>query len=154
MAHALGEVVGLGLRNLAHCPVELNLMPESTLNWVQFNQKKPYFIATVFSLVLVVFASELFVQQAGVGQPGGVDKLNRRSSQPMQEEAEKFKKDSGGNEEVATGGRAIRQLVQDRYYWADVLTELHRVMIAVEAGTGANFVPPPAYGLKGSFPPR
>src|SRR5579872_5323622 len=54
VAHSLGEVVGLGLRNLAHCPVELNLMPESTLNWVQFNQKKPYFIATVFSLVLVV----------------------------------------------------------------------------------------------------
>src|ERR1700729_3936448 len=57
VAHAMGEVVGLGLRNLAHCPVELNLMPDSTLSWVQFNQKKPYFIATVFSLVLVVFAS-------------------------------------------------------------------------------------------------
>src|SRR3989441_6906945 len=51
VAHSLGEVVGLGLRNLAHCPVELNLMPESTLKWQAFNQKKPYFIATVFSLV-------------------------------------------------------------------------------------------------------
>src|SRR5579872_4818246 len=57
VAHSLGEVVGLGLRNLAPCPVELNLMPDSTLNWIQFNQKKPYFIATVFSLVLVVFSS-------------------------------------------------------------------------------------------------
>src|SRR6267142_2683378 len=56
VAHSLGEVVGLGLRNLAHCPVELNLMPESTLKWQSFNQKKPYFIATVFSLVLVAFA--------------------------------------------------------------------------------------------------
>src|SRR5713226_9438947 len=58
-AHRLGEVVGLGLRNLAHCPVELNLMPESTLRWQAFNQKKPYFIATVFSLVLVVAAMGL-----------------------------------------------------------------------------------------------
>jgi hypothetical protein len=41
-------VVGLGLRNLAHCPVEMNLMPDSTLRWQAFNQKKPYFIATVF----------------------------------------------------------------------------------------------------------
>src|SRR5882672_3952499 len=63
VAHSLGEVVGLGLRNLAHCPVELNLMPESTLSWVQFNQKKPYFIATVFSLVLVVFASSLLFKK-------------------------------------------------------------------------------------------
>src|SRR6266850_580197 len=56
VAHSLGEVIGLGLRNLAHCPVELNLMPESTLKWQAFNQKKPYFIATVFSLVLGIAA--------------------------------------------------------------------------------------------------
>src|SRR5438477_4586002 len=56
VAHTMGEVVGLGLRNLAHCPVELNLMPDSTLKWQAFNQKKPYFIATVFSLVAVVAA--------------------------------------------------------------------------------------------------
>src|SRR5437870_6809868 len=51
VAHSLGEVVGLGLRNVAQCPVEMNLMPESTLKWQAFNQKKPYFIETVFSLV-------------------------------------------------------------------------------------------------------
>src|SRR4051812_1324981 len=56
VAHSLGEVVGLGLRNLAHCPVELNLMPDSTLKWQAFNQKKPYFIATVLSLVAGVMA--------------------------------------------------------------------------------------------------
>src|SRR5689334_12618485 len=56
VAHSLGEVVGLGLRNLAHCPVELNLMPESTLKWQAFNVNKPYFIATVFSHVVGVLA--------------------------------------------------------------------------------------------------
>src|SRR6266705_2962481 len=66
VAHSLGEVVGLGLRNLAHCPVELNLMPESTLKWQSFNQKKPYLIATVFSMVLVVAAiGLLFDRLAG-----------------------------------------------------------------------------------------
>src|ERR1022692_2840665 len=67
VAHSLGEVVGLGLRNLAACPVELNLMPESTLRWQSFNQKKPYFIATVFSLVAVIAAMGLlFEKLAGV----------------------------------------------------------------------------------------
>src|SRR5271170_7832642 len=65
VAHSLGEVVGLGLRNLAHCPVELNLMPESTLSWVQFNQKKPYLIASVFSLVLLVFAAGFIFEKLG-----------------------------------------------------------------------------------------
>src|SRR5512135_1061320 len=56
VAHSLGEVVGLGLRNLAHCPVELNLMPESTLKWQSFNQKKPYLIATGLSMAAVIAA--------------------------------------------------------------------------------------------------
>src|SRR5207342_3111999 len=59
VAHSMGEVVGLGLRNLAHCPIELNLMPKSSLKWQSFNQKKPYLIASVFSLVAVVAATGL-----------------------------------------------------------------------------------------------
>src|SRR5437588_9892780 len=56
VAHSYGEVVGLGLRNVAQCPVEMNLMPKSSLKRQQFNQKKPYFIATVFSLVAGVLS--------------------------------------------------------------------------------------------------
>src|SRR5256714_7683442 len=63
VAHSLGEVVGLGLRNLAHCPVELNLMPKSSLKRQQFNQRKPYLIASVFCLILVVFTYGWFYAQ-------------------------------------------------------------------------------------------
>ena len=56
VAHGFGEIVGLGLRNVAQCPVELNLVPKSIRKRQQFDQKKPYFIAAVFSLILVVFA--------------------------------------------------------------------------------------------------
>src|SRR5580658_9376104 len=54
-AHSFGEVVGLGLRDLAHCPVELNLMPKSSLQRQEFGSKKPYLVASVFALALVVF---------------------------------------------------------------------------------------------------
>src|SRR5712672_2603131 len=63
VAHSMGEVVGLGLRNLAHCPVELNLMPESTRKWRDFNEKKPYLIATVFTMVAVVAVIGLLFSQ-------------------------------------------------------------------------------------------
>src|SRR5215468_9052928 len=63
VAHSMGEVVGLGLRNLAHCPVELNLMPESTRKWRAFNEKKPFLIATVFTMVAVVGVIGLLFQQ-------------------------------------------------------------------------------------------
>src|ERR1700733_2093625 len=55
-AHSFGEVVGLGLRDLAHCPVELNLMPKSSLQRQEFGSKKPYLVAAVFSLALVILA--------------------------------------------------------------------------------------------------
>src|SRR3984885_14940294 len=44
VAHAFGEVVGLGLRNMAQCPVELNLVPKSIRKRQEFDQRKPYFI--------------------------------------------------------------------------------------------------------------
>src|SRR5246127_573525 len=87
VAHSLGEVVGLGLRNLAHCPVELNLMPESTLSWVQFNEKKPYFIATVFSLVAVVFASGLLFKKLADVNSGELEKLKNEIAQPEARDA-------------------------------------------------------------------
>src|SRR3954465_10304573 len=73
VAHSMGEVVGLGLRNLAHCPVELNLMPESTRKWRAFNEKKPYLIATVFTMVAVVAVIGLLFSQLSSVK---ADKLN------------------------------------------------------------------------------
>jgi type IV pilus assembly protein PilM len=132
VAHSLGEVVGLGLRNLAHCPVELNLMPESTLNWVQFNQKKPYFIATVFSLVLVVFLSSVvFGKLAAINQEE-LDKITN-DIRPLQEREVKFKNVMHQRETAKADADQFADWIQQRYYWADVLTELHRLLIQVEA---------------------
>src|SRR5437867_13145784 len=77
VAHSLGEVVGLGLRNLAQCPVEMNLMPESTLRWQTFNQKKPYFIATVFSLVLVIAAMAFLFDKLAAVKNAELDNTKR-----------------------------------------------------------------------------
>src|SRR5271156_966795 len=131
VAHALGEVVGLGLRNLAHCPVELNLMPESTLNWVQFNQKKPYFIATIFSLVLVVFASGfLFSKLADVNRQS-LTELQAKIG-PLQDRKTKFKKAMQDKAKAQMEAEQFAGWIGDRYYWADVLTELHTILIQVE----------------------
>src|SRR5690242_19053501 len=81
VAHALGEVVGLGLRNLAHCPVELNLMPESTLKWQSFNQKKPYLIASVFSLVAVVAAIGLLFDKLAGAKNDALQKVHPEVAQ-------------------------------------------------------------------------
>ncbi|MEY2427324.1 MAG: type pilus assembly protein PilM [Verrucomicrobiota bacterium] len=131
VAHSLGEVVGLGLRNLAHCPVELNLMPESTLKWQSFNQKKPYFIATVFSLVLVIAAMGwLFDKLAGV-KTVELDKT-KVVVEPEERKEVQFNKAYGDLKKTRQEVDQVVGWMSDRYYWADVLTELRHVLIRVE----------------------
>jgi type IV pilus assembly protein PilM len=131
VAHMLGEVVGLGLRNLAHCPVELNLMPASTLRWQSFNQKKPYFIATVVALVLTVAAvGWLFGRSANV-------KLNelanlKSETEPLKQKEMRFKRAYQQLEETQTQVQTLTSWMEARYYWTDVFAELQRVLILVE----------------------
>jgi type IV pilus assembly protein PilM len=138
-AHSMGEVVGLALRNLAHCPVELNLMPDSTLKWQAFNQKKPYFIASVFSLVVGVLAiGFLFDKLAGVKN----DQLTQ--IQPELEQAKR--RDQEFTKAYHTDLKKAKQdadqvvgWMQDRFYWSDVLTELRNVLIRAEEKTKASY---------------
>ncbi len=135
VAHSLGEVVGLGLRNLAHCPVELNLMPESTLRWQSFNQKKPYFIATVSGLVAVVAAMGfLFDKLAGVK----TEVLKPVEEDVAREERKEVQFKKAYHGDLKKAQEEVDKLVgwmNDRYYWASVLSELRRVLIRVEQTT-------------------
>ncbi|MGA9776691.1 MAG: type IV pilus assembly protein PilM [Limisphaerales bacterium] len=131
VAHSLGEVVGLGLRNLANCPVEMNLMPESTLRWRTFNEKKPYFIATVFSLVAVAFAVGFLFEKLAKSKEDELDRL-KPEIQRMQEKADRFNKIYG---EVGTTRHEADQVaawMNDRYYWGNVLADLRQVLIRAE----------------------
>jgi type IV pilus assembly protein PilM len=131
VAHSLGEVVGLGLRNLANCPVEMNLMPESTLRWRTFNEKKPYFTATVFSLVAVAFAVGFLFEKLAVSKEEELERL-KPTVQQLQMKADQFNKVYGEVNNARQQADQISAWMNDRYYWSDVLAELRRVMIRSE----------------------
>jgi type IV pilus assembly protein PilM len=134
VAHSFGEVVGLGLRNLAHCPVEMNLMPPSTLRRRAFNEKKPYFIATVFSLVIVAFAVGFLLEKLSESKEDELDKL-KPDVQQRQEKANQFKKVYANRDATLQEANHIATWMNDRYYWGDVLVELRRVLIRAENET-------------------
>ena len=136
VAHSLGEIVGLGLRNLAHCPVELNLMPASTLKWQSFNQRKPYFMATIFSLVAVVAAMGLLFDKLAVVKNVELDKI-RAEVEPQDARGKQFQKAYNDLKKTQQEVNQVVAWMNDRYYWADVLGELRRVLIHVEDTTRA-----------------
>ena len=138
VAHSLGEVVGLGLRNLAHCPVELNLMPESTLRWQSFNQKKPYLIATVFSLVAVVAAIGLLFDNLAKGNDAALKELQQEID-PAKRKQEQLDKEIAGLKKKQKDAEQIATYMDQRYYWGDVMSELRNVLVKVEGGMKSRF---------------
>src|SRR5262249_36337797 len=138
VAHSLGEVVGLGLRNLAHCPVELNLMPESTLKWQAFNQKKPYFIATVLTLVLGVFSLGFLFDKLAKVKDEPLTKIQAQVEE-QQRKSESFKKAYADLKKAQTDVTQVTDWLQDRYYWGDALAEVRVVLIRVEELTRNKF---------------
>src|SRR3974390_2666222 len=117
VAHSLGEVVGLGLRNLAHCPVELNLMPESTVKWQRFNQKKPYLMASVFSMVAVVAAVGLLFDKLAAIKKDEYDKLTQEVT-PMENKQQKFERATADLKKAQKDSEQVQAWMADRYYWA------------------------------------
>ena len=134
VAHSLGEVVGLGLRNLAHCPVEMNLMPESTLRWQAFNERKPYFLATVFSLVLVAFAVGFLYEKLAQAKEKEIEDLQPKVT-AMQAKSDSFKRVYSKFQTTQKEAAQITTWMEDRYYWGDVLTELRGALIRSEDDT-------------------
>jgi type IV pilus assembly protein PilM len=134
VAHSLGEVVGLGLRNLAHCPVEMNLMPDSTLRWQAFNEKKPYFLFTVFSLVLVAFAVGFLFEKLAQSKEAEIQNLTPKVEM-IQSKSEQFKKVYSRLQSAQKEADQITSWMEQRYYWADVLTQLRGALIRSEEDT-------------------
>lgn len=138
VAHSLGEVVGLGIRNMANCPVELNLMPESTLRWQSFNQKKPYFIATLASLALMALAvGFLFNKLASIKEEKLADltpQLDglRLKDQNFKQEYEKLKR-------ILDNSSQYSEWLADRAQWAEILREVREALIRTEAITKMEF---------------
>ena len=134
VAHSMGEVVGLGLRNLAHCPVELNLMPESTLKWQAFNQKKPYFVATVFSLAAGVVAMGFLFDKLAAVKQEELAKIQPQLEE-QQRKSDQFKKAYGDMKKTQLEVDKLVSYMGDRYYWPDIFSELRSILIRAEETT-------------------
>ena len=136
-AHSFGEVVGLGLRDLAHCPVELNLMPKSSIQRQEFGHKKPYLIASVFSLALVVFA--IYRAEARIGdiRSRKVDEIKRPLAE-LTQLSQQLEAAIGKRSALKSSADQMGQLAGNRFYWIDLLTELRSVLMKSEAAEAAN----------------
>jgi len=136
VAHQFGETVGVALRSVAHCPVELNLTPKGSIKKQELSKKTPYFIASVISLIVAVFAIGLFYSQMAsikeskadsiIAESGPLDKSKKTITQ-LKTQIDQAKKDID----------SVVKVVDERFWWVGVLNELNTVLAVVESKTKA-----------------
>jgi type IV pilus assembly protein PilM len=131
VAHSLGETVGLGLRNLAHCPVELNLMPKSSLKRQEFNQKKPYLVASVFCLILVVFAFGWFYERVADEKQKALDQLKPTVDQ-LKRDDQKTKDGVASLKKIQAEADLYFEWMEERVLWSSLLTTFRNALMSVE----------------------
>jgi type IV pilus assembly protein PilM len=131
IGHQMGELVGLGLRNLAHCPVELNLMPKSSLKVQQFSAKKPYLIATMACLVAILFAFGYFHDRIAKIKRESLEKLQPQL-QTLQGTDAKIKTEVKKLQVAQGEALQLAEWLDDRTYWGSLLNDLRAVMIKTE----------------------
>lgn len=131
VAHLCGELVGSALRNIARCPVELNLIPKSIRSRQILREKQPFFFATVASIALVVFAYGYFFSKVTEIKRDTLADMNKILV-PLKARAEaldvELKNIKRAQDEIDVLGGYLR----DRFFWPEALVEMRNLLARTE----------------------
>ncbi len=68
-ANLMGQVVGLALRKVLTCPIEINLMPPKVVEEKAFRKKQPWFVLAAIGLVFILAVwCAYFIKMTGLAQ--------------------------------------------------------------------------------------
>lgn len=135
VAHQFGEVVGLGIRNLAQCPVELNLMPASHLKQQQFNAKGLYFIASVLCVLITLLAFGWFFGWMAQKKETQLADI-KNNLEPLKKQSADLQRATQELNAARTLSKEYVQLLSARSRWADLLAGIQGILIASSTNHG------------------
>lgn len=135
VAHQFGEVVGLGIRNLAQCPVELNLMPASHLKQQQFNSKRLYFVGSVFCALITLLAFGWFFGWMAQKKETQLAEI-KKNLEPMKKNSAELQRATQELNTVRTLSKEYVELLSARSRWAELLVGVQGILIASSTNHG------------------
>ncbi len=124
-AHTMGELVGLALRGLGSCPMELNLRPVSVVKAEKQAAQRPYLITAGVCVLAALGAWWQYYERAAV--------VTDEVAQKLTEEAIPLKaletKMSDAKSEVARLQESAQPLLKvavEREYWVKLLADINQ----------------------------
>ena len=123
-AHLLGELVGLALRSVSACPMELNLRPAVVVRRQELEKRRPFFVMAAAAVILAIFGWGLYFTRAAQAARAGAEKI-RKINAPMQTaeaKIEKLRKQAASLDAVAA---PLTSTINDRFFWIEIFEDLN-----------------------------
>src|SRR5262245_6014633 len=123
-AHLLGELVGLALRSITVCPMELNLRPASVVRRHDLEKRRLYFVAAAACILLAVLGWSAYYTRAAQVAQQTAEIIHQKNNTMHHAEGqlEKLKKDITALDNTAT---PLITAVNDRNFWPQILEQLN-----------------------------
>lgn len=149
-AHFFGEVVGLGLRRMSECPIEVNLVPRSVVHRKSMARKYPYFAGAAFCVVLALLCWVAYSKKAASLYAAELETLKDRVgrfsevSRDIDRAMEQF---NAMQEKV----NQVERIVTSRTQWLEILSALNDRLPSTELWLTGFFPRVPA-GTQAAWP--
>jgi type IV pilus assembly protein PilM len=123
-AHLFGELVGLALRSVTACPMQLNLRPASVVRRHDLEKRRPFFIAAAAFILLALLGwSAYYTRAAQVARQTAEAVRQRNDTMHLSEtQLDKLKKQVTALDNTAT---PLITAVNDRNFWPLILEDLN-----------------------------
>ncbi len=126
-AHMLGEVVGLALRRVLTCPIEINLMPPRVVSDKEFRKKHPVLLAAAYGFVVLLIVWCVYFLR--------LSQLSEQRLQLVQERVRALQVVEAQLHEpeylIADAKEKIDRvhaLVEEQTHWAEILDEVNKLL--------------------------
>jgi len=122
-APGLGEVVGLALRSLGNCPVEINLRPPSVVSAHALKRRKPYLIAAALCLFLAIGQWWLYFSKATAVKSGVLEEVTQEVNS-LQKFADEFDRLKAQQAKAEKNAAPLLTAAVEREAWIRIINEL------------------------------
>ncbi len=127
-AHFFGEVVGLGLRRVTECPLEVNLLPNSIRARKQFEQRRPYFFGAAAAVLLIPLCFLGYMRKTKELKERQLDDVTTEVTR-LNNLDRALQTEQGQLAEVKGKAEQVAAVVNQRSLWPELLDDLNQRIV-------------------------
>lgn len=128
-AHFFGEVVGLALRRMSECPIEVNLLPQTIRARKQAYQKRPFLAGAAVSVLLIPLCLIGFAQRAGSLKQAQLDEVTQKV-QALETLKSSITQKQQEVDQIRRHADNIANLVEQRSWWPMLFEDLSQRLVS------------------------